>query len=70
MAKRTFRVTFDMEFESDEFEETEQEINDLTCERLEKAIDAGFNCASEDFFGESICMAGLLTPKVNSVEEK
>ena len=63
--KKCYRVTIDLVFEPEEKEDFEG----INAKVLEDAINDGLGEDSYNFFGESICMAGLLTPTVKKVEE-
>lgn len=67
--KRKFIVQFEMIFDDDESYDGHKDIKALTCRNLKKSIDAGFEEASCDFFGEDLCLVGLETPTVLSVKE-
>lgn len=66
--KRTFRLVVDLVFEDDEGI-VEDEIQALSADQLKDQINGSLAEGSYDFFGESVCMAGLLTPEVGSIEE-
>ena len=65
MKQQRYRVTLDLVFDPEEPEDIEG-INPVT---LMSRINAALAEGSYNFFGESICMAGLLTPEVTSVKK-
>lgn len=68
MSQTKFSVTFDLVFDHDELDKGDlAKLKALTPEKLEEAINTGFEYDAFNFFGESIAMLGLLTPRVNTV---
>lgn len=65
MKQQRYRVTLDLVFDPEEPEDIEG-INPVT---LMRRIDDALAEGSYDFFGESLSMAGLLTPTVTSVKK-
>lgn len=63
--KKRYRVTIDLVFEPEDKEDLEllDEVD------IVDAIDEGLSADSYNFFGETLCMAGLLTPSVKSIKE-
>ena len=76
-ARKTYHVTFEVTFDSEEvdtfgftnkFGGTE-EFEELDESRVLEAVNTGFEYEAEAFFGESLSMLGMLTPSVIKVKE-